>query len=55
MTVVSEHEPGAELPERWSAMAKTEVVLRLCTTVWPAPKARAWRSSWGRHCAPECS
>ena len=28
MTVVSEQEP-AELPERWSAKAKIEVVLRL--------------------------
>ncbi len=29
MTVVSEQEHEAELPERWSAKAKTDVVLRL--------------------------
>ncbi len=29
MTVVVEQEPGAELPERWSAKAKMEQVLRL--------------------------
>ena len=29
MTLMSEQEPAAELPERWSAKAKTEVVLRL--------------------------
>ncbi len=29
MTVVSAQESGAELPERWSAKAKAEVVLRL--------------------------
>jgi hypothetical protein len=29
MTVVSEQEREAELPERWSAQAKTDVVLRL--------------------------
>ncbi len=31
MTVVSEREPEAELPERWSAKAKTDVVLRVTT------------------------
>ena len=29
MTMVTEEEQGQELPERWSAKAKTEVVLRL--------------------------
>jgi transposase len=29
MTMVTEQEPDQELPERWSAKAKTEVVLRL--------------------------
>ena len=29
MTMVAEQEQGQELPERWSAKAKTEVVLRL--------------------------
>lgn len=29
MTVVSEQQHGAELPERWSAKAKTDMVLRL--------------------------
>ena len=29
MTMVTEAEPGAELPERWSAKAKMEQVLRL--------------------------
>ncbi len=29
MTVMSEQEREAELPERWSAKAKTDVVLRL--------------------------
>ena len=29
MTMATGHEPGQDLPERWSAKAKVEVVLRL--------------------------
>ena len=29
MTMIAEQERNGELPERWSAKAKTEVVLRL--------------------------
>jgi hypothetical protein len=53
MTVVSEQEHGAELLERWSAKAKTDVVLRLfrgesMDTVSrelqvPAHELEAWR------------
>jgi hypothetical protein len=53
MTVVGEQEHGGELPERWSAKAKTDVVLRLLRgesvdTVSrelqvPAHELEAWR------------
>ena len=53
MTVVSEQKHGAELPERWIAKAKTDVVLRLfrgesMDTVSgelqvPAHELEAWR------------
>ncbi len=53
MTVVSEQEHEAELPERWSAKAKTDVVLRLLrgesvdtvSRVFqvPAHELEAWR------------
>jgi hypothetical protein len=56
MTVVSEQEPGAELPERWSAKAKTEVVLRLVRgeavdvvsreIQVPARELEAWRRTF---------
>ena len=56
MTVVSEHEQAAELPERWSAKAKTEVVLRLLhgeavdavsrEVQVPAHELEAWRRTF---------
>lgn len=56
MTVVSEQEPGAELPERWSAKAKTDVVLRLLRgeavdvvsreIQVPAHELEAWRRTF---------
>ena len=56
MTVVSEQESGAELPERWSAKAKTEVVLRLLRgeavdvvsreIQVPAHELEAWRRTF---------
>jgi transposase len=56
MTVVSEQEPDAELPERWSAKAKTDVVLRLVRgesvdavsreIQVPAHELEAWRRTF---------
>jgi len=56
MTVVSEHEQAAELPERWSAKAKTEVVLQLLRgeavdavsreVQVPAHELEAWRRTF---------
>ena len=56
MTVVSEQEQAAELPERWSAKAKTEVVLRLLRgeaveavsreVQVPAHELEAWRRTF---------
>lgn len=54
--MVSEQEPGGELPERWSAKAKTEVVLRLLRgeavdvvsreIQVPAHELEAWRRTF---------
>lgn len=54
--MVSEQEPGAELPERWSAKAKAEVVLRLVRgeavdavsreVQVPAHELEAWRRTF---------
>src|SRR5260370_35150077 len=56
MTVVSEQEREAELPERWSAKAKTDVVLRLLRgesvdavsreLQVPAHELEAWRRTF---------
>lgn len=56
MTVVSEQEQAAELPERWSAKAKSEVVLRLLRgegveavsreVQVPAHELEAWRRTF---------
>jgi hypothetical protein len=56
MTVVSEQESGAELPERWSAKAKTDMVLRLLRgesvdavsreLQVPAQELEAWRRTF---------
>ena len=56
MTMVAEPEPGPELPERWSAVAKTEVVLRLLRgeavdavsreIQVPAHELEAWRRTF---------
>ena len=56
MTVVSEQESAAELPERWSAKAKAEVVLRLLRGETidvvsreiqvPAHELEAWRRTF---------
>lgn len=56
MTVVSEQEQGADLPERWSAKAKTDVVLRLLRgeavdavsreIQVPAHELEAWRRTF---------
>ena len=54
--MVSEQEPDAELPERWSAKAKTDVVLRLLRgesvdavsreIQVPAHELEAWRRTF---------
>ncbi|MGH7426892.1 MAG: hypothetical protein ACREMW_03420 [Gemmatimonadales bacterium] len=56
MTVVNEHEQAAELPERWSAKAKTDVVPRLLRgeavnavsreLQVPAHELEAWRRTF---------
>src|SRR5712691_1271957 len=56
MSVVAERESGDELPERWSAQAKTEVVLRLLRgeaveavsreRQVPANELEAWRRTF---------
>jgi len=56
MTVMSEQEQAAELPERWSAKAKTDVVLRLMRgeaveavsreIQVPAHELEAWRRTF---------
>jgi hypothetical protein len=60
MAMVTEQEPGQELPERWSAKAKADVVLRLFRgeaveavsreVQVPAHELEAWRRvflEWG--------
>jgi hypothetical protein len=56
MTVVSEQEAAAELPERWSAKAKSAVVMRLLRSEGvdavsrevqvPAHELEAWRRTF---------
>jgi len=56
MTVLSEQEQAADLPERWSAKAKTEIVLRLLRgeavevvsreVQVPAHELEAWRRTF---------
>ena len=56
MAMVAEERPGSELPERWSAKAKTEMVLRLLRgeavemvsreIQVPAHELEAWRRTF---------